>query len=103
MDETELRQQAEKGGFFSYACGVAYHIVRSYDVGGIEITNYKTTLPHAKGLSSSAAICVLVARAFNRAYDLKMSARCDLAKCLLLLLTVSNGNNPVLISLHEQG
>jgi len=75
MDETKLRQQAEKGGFFSYACGVAYHIVRSYDVGGIEITNYKTTLPHAKGLSSSAAICVLVARAFNRAYDLKMSAR----------------------------
>ena len=33
---------------------------------GININNYRTTLPVKKGLSSSAAICVLVARAFNR-------------------------------------
>ncbi len=32
-----------------------------------------TDLPIQKGLSSSAAICVLVARAFNLVYDLKMS------------------------------
>jgi mevalonate kinase len=33
------------------------------------------TMPPRQGLSSSAAICVLVARAFNRLYDLKMTVR----------------------------
>ena len=46
-----------------------------YRVGGIEIDNYMTDLPIRKGLSSSAAFCVLVARAFNRAYDIKMTTR----------------------------
>lgn len=35
----------------------------------------RTTLPLKKGLSSSAALCVLVARAFNRAYGLKLTTR----------------------------
>jgi galactokinase len=33
---------------------------------GIDIWNDRTTLPMKKGLSSSAAICVLVARAFDQ-------------------------------------
>jgi len=37
------------------------------------IRNYKTDLPIQKGLSSSAAICVLTARAFNRLYDLGLT------------------------------
>jgi hypothetical protein len=53
--------------------GVAYSILTDYRVGGLVIDNYRTTLPLKKGLSSSAAICVLVARAFNRVYDLKMT------------------------------
>jgi homoserine kinase len=32
-------------------------------------------LPLKKGLSSSAALCVLVARAFNRAHGLKLTTR----------------------------
>jgi UTP-glucose-1-phosphate uridylyltransferase/mevalonate kinase len=44
-------------------------------VRGLVINNYKTDLPIKKGLSSSAAICVLTARAFNRVYDLKMTIR----------------------------
>ena len=75
MDKTSLLAEAEKGEFFSYAAGVAYQILTHYQVGGLEIDNYATDLPIQKGLSSSAAICVLTARAFNRIYDLKMTVR----------------------------
>lgn len=46
-----------------------------YRVRGLIIDNYLTDLPIKKGLSSSAAICVLIARAFNRLYDLKVTIR----------------------------
>lgn len=75
MEKKALLAEAEKGGFFSYAAGVAYQILTHYRVRGLEIDNYMTDLPVKKGLSSSAAICVLVARAFNRVYDLKMTIR----------------------------
>lgn len=75
MEREALLEEAEKGGFFSYAAGVAHQILTHYHVRGIEIDNYRTDLPVKKGLSSSAAICVLVARAFNRVYDLKMTTR----------------------------
>ncbi len=73
MDPSVLLTEAEKGSFFSYAAGVAYQILTDYKVQGLEIDNYLTDLPVKKGLSSSAAICVMVARAFNRIYDLKMT------------------------------
>ena len=75
MERDVLLAEAEKGGFFSYAAGVAHQILTHYHVRGLEIDNYLTDLPVKKGLSSSAAICVLVARAFNRVYDLKMTTR----------------------------
>ena len=75
MERDVLLAEAEKGGFFSYAAGVAYQILTHYHVHGLEVDNYLTDLPVKKGLSSSAAICVLVARAFNRIYDLKMTTR----------------------------
>ncbi len=75
MEPAALLEEAEKGSFFSYAAGVAYQILTNYRVQGLEIDNYLTDLPVKKGLSSSAAICVLVARAFNRIYDLKMTTR----------------------------
>ncbi|MFH1573121.1 MAG: sugar phosphate nucleotidyltransferase, partial [Acidobacteriota bacterium] len=71
----DLLAAAQEGGFFSYVAGVAYQIVTHYLVGGIEIDNHKTDLPLKKGLSSSAAVCVLVARAFNRLYHLRMTTR----------------------------
>jgi UTP-glucose-1-phosphate uridylyltransferase/mevalonate kinase len=75
MERDALLAEAEKGGFFSYAAGVAYQVLTHYRVRGLIIDNYLTDLPLKKGLSSSAAICVLVARAFNRIYDLKMTVR----------------------------
>ena len=75
MDLNVLLEVAQEGGFWSYACGVAYKVATDYRVGGLVIDNYKTTLPVAKGLSSSAAYCVLIARAFSAIYDLKMTTR----------------------------
>lgn len=75
MEKEALLAEAEAGGFFSYAAGVAYQILTHYHVKGLEIDGERMDLPVKKGLSSSAAICVLVARAFNRIYDLKMTTR----------------------------
>jgi len=75
MTRDDLLIEAQKGGVFSYVAGVAYQDLTHYRVHGLEINNFKTDLPVKKGLSSSAATCVLVARAFNRLYDLKMTIR----------------------------
>lgn len=70
-----LLEEARKGGLFSYVAGVAYEILTHYSVSGLVIDNYRTDLPIKKGLSSSAAVSVLVVRAFNLMYDLKMTVR----------------------------
>lgn len=44
-----------------------------YKVGGVSIRITGMTLPLKSGLSSSAAICVLVARAFNLLYNLNLN------------------------------
>ena len=75
MDPPTLLAKAQEGSFWSYAAGVAYEVKVHFDVGGLEIDNYRTTLPIKKGLSSSAAWCVLLARAFNRVYNLRMTTR----------------------------
>ena len=75
MDSAKLRATAYEGGFFSYVAGVASYVNDNYDVGGLRITITKMDLPMKSGLSSSAAICVLVARAFNLIYKLKMNTR----------------------------
>jgi galactokinase len=75
LDEDVLAAEAQGGGFFSYAAGVAYLFATEYHVSGLEIDNYKTTLPLKKGLSSSAAMCVLVARAFNQCFNLNLTTR----------------------------
>jgi len=75
MQNKELRAVAESDSYFSYASGVASYIKDHYSVEGVRITIKKMTLPMKKGLSSSAAICVLVARAFNRLYSLNLNTR----------------------------
>ena len=75
MDTGKLLEVAKKGGFFSYVAGVASYINDNYSVGGVRITVTGMDLPIKSGLSSSAAICVLVARAFNQLYNLKMNTK----------------------------
>jgi UTP-glucose-1-phosphate uridylyltransferase/mevalonate kinase len=109
MEPKALLAEAEKGGFWSYMAGVAYQVLTHYHVRGLVINNYKTDLPVKKGLSSSAAICVLTARAFNRIYDLKMTVRGEMemayqgeiltpSRCGRLDQGCAFGNRPVLMT-----
>ena len=73
MDEQELKRVARSGSFFCYCAGVASYMLEWYKVGGVRIKITDMTLPMKSGLSSSAAICVLVARAFNQIYNLNLN------------------------------
>ncbi len=109
MEPKALLEEAQRGGFWSYIAGVAYSILTHYHVRGLVIDNYKTDLPMRKGLSSSAAICVLAARAFNRVYDLKMTTRGEMelayqgeittpSRCGRMDQGCAFGNRPVLMT-----
>lgn len=111
MEADVLLSIAEEGGFWSYVAGVAYQIVTHYHVKGLEVDNYKTDLPAKKGLSSSAAACVMIARAFNRLYDLKMTIRGEMemayrgeittpSRCGRMDQGCAYGNKPVLM-IHD--
>jgi UTP-glucose-1-phosphate uridylyltransferase/mevalonate kinase len=109
MESKALLEEAQQGGFWSYIAGVAYQILTHYHVRGLVIDNYKTDMPIKKGLSSSAAICVLAARAFNRVYDLKMTIRGEMevayqgeittpSRCGRMDQGCAFGNRPVLMT-----
>ena len=109
MESKALLEEAQRGGFWSYVAGVAYQILTHYHVRGLVIDNYRTDLPIKKGLSSSAAICVLAARAFNRVYDLKMTTRGEMelayqgeittpSRCGRMDQGCAFGNRPVLMT-----
>jgi len=108
MEPKALLEEAQRGGFWSYIAGVAYQMLTNYHVRGLVIDNYKTDMPVKKGLSSSAAICVLTARAFNRVYDLKMTIRGEMelayqgeittpSRCGRMDQGCAFGNRPVLM------
>jgi UTP-glucose-1-phosphate uridylyltransferase/mevalonate kinase len=109
MEPKSLLEEAQKGGFWSYIAGVAYQVLTHYHVRGLVIDNYKTDLPMKKGLSSSAAVCVLTARAFNRIYDLKMTVRGEMelayqgeittpSRCGRMDQGCAFGNRPILMT-----
>ncbi len=109
MEPNALLEEAQRGGFWSYVAGVAYQVLTNYHVRGLVIDNYKTDLPIKKGLSSSAAICVLTARAFNRVYDLKLTTRGEMelayqgeittpSRCGRMDQGCAFGNRPVLMT-----
>ena len=108
MEPNTLLEEAQKGDFWSYIAGVAYQVLTNFHVRGLVINNYKTDLPIKKGLSSSAAICVLAARAFNRIYDLKLTIRGEMELAYMGEITTPSrcgrmdqgcafGNRPVLM------
>jgi galactokinase len=74
-----LRAAARSGGYFSYAAGVAAEIVARYGCEGVRLVITRADLPVARGLSSSAAVCVLVARAFDRVHRLELSIDDEMA------------------------
>jgi galactokinase len=70
-----LQAIAEEGEFWSYVAGTAYELHSAFKVDVLELELFRMDLPMQKGLSSSAAGCVLVARAYTRLYDLNLSIR----------------------------
>jgi len=72
-DSANLRQVAQSSSVFAYIAGCVLELGKHFRVGGAEIVNYKSDLPIKKGLSSSAAICVLIVRSLNKLYDLKLT------------------------------
>jgi galactokinase len=56
--------------FFRYCAGVAAVMFERHGVGGLELRINRMDLPLRKGVSSSAAVCILVAKAFNAVYRL---------------------------------
>ncbi len=67
-----LAAATDSGEFFRHCAGVAHEVIKQYDVGGIELTIGKMDLPLKKGVSSSAAVCITVARAFDAVYGLNL-------------------------------
>ncbi|MCG8364528.1 MAG: hypothetical protein MJA27_14515 [Pseudanabaenales cyanobacterium] len=109
MQPTALLAEAKKGGFPSYMAGTAYQMLTRYEIAGLEVDNYLTDLPIQKGLSSSAALCVLIARAFNRLYHLQLSIREEMEMAYLGERTTPSlcgrmdqacafGNQPILMT-----
>ena len=78
FEENALESHAKNGDdFFSYMCGTVAVMLRDDKVKTklqpLRIHNYETTLPIQKGLSSSAAVCVLVVESFNKVFDLNLT------------------------------
>lgn len=71
--ETLLAAAKDGSEFFRYCAGVAYEVLTQLKVSdAIEIHITSMDLPLKKGVSSSAAVCILVAKAFDAVYKLGM-------------------------------
>lgn len=71
--QTLLSAAKDENEFFRYCAGVAYEMMSVRGVaGGIDIRITAMDLPLRRGVSSSAAVCILVAKAFDAVYELGM-------------------------------
>jgi galactokinase len=86
LNSLTLKILSKQGGFNSYIAGTTAAFLDAISSGKIiptrdiltspyviEIDNYRTTLPMKKGLSSSAAVCVLVVQSLAYAFSLSNS------------------------------
>lgn len=58
---------------FGLLCSDSERSTSGTQVSGLTVDNYLTTLPLKKGLSSSAAVCVLVVKALCHVYGLELT------------------------------
>jgi galactokinase len=66
-----LEAAKDQDEFFRYCAGVGYQMLSRPEVaGGLELRIVSMDLPLRKGVSSSAAVCILVAKAFDAMYRL---------------------------------
>jgi len=74
--QTLAEAARDQDEFFRYCAGVAYQMSSLAGVtGGLDLRITAMDLPLRKGVSSSAAVCILVAQAFNEAYRLGLFPR----------------------------
>lgn len=79
-NDDALERVAAEGGFWSYVAGTALEVFREHPecrAGGLRVDIHSCSLPTKKGLSSSAAVCVLIVRAFAQVYGLKDLTRTE--------------------------
>ncbi len=111
MNEEELEKEALSGSFYSYVAGTALYMLRTYKVGGLNVEVKYNTLPIKKGLSSSAAICSLLVKAFSILYNLNLDLNTTMdaayygerlaqSKCGKLDQICINGENLVKMTFH---
>jgi len=73
QDDVLLAAARDQNEFFRYCAGVAYEVKQRANIpSGLTIRITEMELPLKKGVSSSAAVCILVARAFNEVYQLEL-------------------------------
>ena len=69
--ESLLDAAKDQDEFFRYCAGVAYEMISQMGIsGGLSLKISAMDLPLRKGVSSSAAVCILVAKAFDAVYKL---------------------------------
>ena len=73
FNKEKLYNYSQSLNFYSYACGTLYQVSKKCNIGGLNIKIISNELPISKGLSSSAAICVLIVKALNNIYNLNLS------------------------------
>ena len=71
QEDTLLEAAKDQQEFFRYCAGAAYQMMSHPRVtGAIDLRITAMDLPLRKGVSSSAAVCILVAKAFDSVYEL---------------------------------
>ena len=109
LEPDSLRKTAESASFDSYAAGTASIILNQHPELGLKIEIKKRDLPLQKGLSSSAATCVLVARSFNLVHQLNLSIEEEMeyayrgelltgSRCGRMDQVCAYGKNPMLLA-----
>ena len=70
--ESLLSAATDSTEFFRHCAGVALEVRRRYQVGGLTVHIHRMDLPLKKGVSSSAAVCATIAKAFDAVYALNL-------------------------------
>jgi len=103
----------DQSEFFRYCAGVAYQMTKSPFIGGgIDLHITSMDLPLRKGVSSSAAVCILVAKAFNAVYQIQLfpheimnaaylGERLTGSQCGRMDQTCIYGKTPVLLTFQK--
>lgn len=78
-DEKDIEQNIKNDEFWKYALGIILYLKKHFeDIEGIKINITNADLPMKSGLASSAAISLLVVKAYNSLYKLNISSKKEL-------------------------